>query len=208
MIARLSGTIADVAGDQLIVDVQGVGYAVGVPLRDADGLKDGDAITLWVYTAVREDAITLYGFRTREDKAVFELLISVSQIGPRLGLNALGRYTAQQLAVAVESNDLKLLSSITGVGKKTAERLVLELRGKMSVAPSAVTGVISPAPPKVDDSFAVALAQLGYKRSEIDLASERIKADGHTDKPLGERITAALRILSGGSAYSRPADRA
>ncbi len=206
MIARLSGAVADIAGDQLIVDVQGVGYAVGVPLRDAEALKDGDAVTLWVHTAVREDAITLYGFRTREDKAVFEHLISVSQIGPRLGLNALSRYTAQQLALAIESNDLKTLSSISGVGKKTAERLVLELRGKMSVAPTAVSGVVVAAPPKVDDSFAVALAQLGYKRSEIDLASERIKAEGLAERSLGERITAALRVLSGGSAYSRPTE--
>ena len=204
MIARLSGTVADISGDQLIVDVQGVGYAVGVPLREAEALSEGESVTLWVYTAVREDAIQLYGFGTRADKAVFEQLISVSQVGPRLGLNALSKYTAQQLGLAIETNDLKTLSSISGVGRKTAERLVLELRGKMTVAPSPTGGVVAAAPPKVDDGFAIAMAQLGYKRSEIDLAGERLKSEGLTEKPLGERITAALRILSG-AAYARPA---
>jgi len=206
VIARLSGTVADVAGDQVVVDVQGVGYAVGVPLREAEALNDGDAVTLWVYTAVREDAITLYGFGTRADKAVFEQLISVSQVGPRLGLNALSKFTAQQLALAIESNDLKLLSSISGVGRKTAERLVLELRGKMAVGPTATAGVVAAPAPKVDDGFAIAMAQLGYKRSEIDLTAERLKADGMAEKPLGERITAALRVLSG-AAYARPVER-
>jgi Holliday junction DNA helicase RuvA len=188
MIARLAGTVADIRGDQLVIDVNGVGYAVGVPLRNAEGLTEGDAITVWVYTAVREDAITLYGFLTREEKSVFELLISVSQVGPRLGLNA--------------------LSSITGVGKKTAERIVLELRGKMTVAPAgAPSGIATPAR-VADDGFAIALAQLGYKRTEIDLAIDRLRAEGLLERPLGERITAALRVLTSGSGYARPPERA
>ncbi|MSP57199.1 MAG: Holliday junction branch migration protein RuvA [Myxococcales bacterium] len=206
MIARLVGTVADVSGDDVVLDVNGVGYAVGVPLRNAQELKEGDACTVWVHTVVREDALLLYGFLSREDKAVFEQLIGVSGIGPRVGLNALGKFTAQALALAIESNDLRSLASIPAVGKKTAERIVLELRGKLCVAPVAQSGVASPAAPvrTVDDTFAIALAQLGYKRTEIDMAAARLKADGLDDKPIGERITAALRVLSG-SAYARPA---
>ncbi len=208
MIARLAGTVADIRGDQLVIDVNGVGYAVGVPLRNAEGLNEGDAVTVWVYTAVREDAITLYGFLTREEKAVFEQLISVSQVGPRLGLNALSKFTANALAAAIEGNDLRALSSITGVGKKTAERIVLELRGKMAVAPAgAPAGIAAPAR-VADDGFAIALAQLGYKRSEIDLAIERLRAEGLLERPLGERITAALRVLTSGTGYARPTERA
>lgn len=200
MIARLSGTVADVQGDQLVLDVQGVGYAVGVPLRTAESVAEGDALALWVHTAVREDAITLYGFASRQEKLAFELLISVSQVGPRLGLNALSRFTAAGLAAAVEGNDLKALSSISGVGKKTAERIVLELRGKMALAPGAAPVPVT-APARVaEDGFALALAQLGYKRAEIELAAERLKADGLDAAPLGERITAALRVLTGGAA--------
>ncbi len=206
MIARLVGTVADVAGDDVIVDVNGVGYAVGVPLRCAQAMVVGDAVTVWVHTVVREDALLLYGFVAKEDKAVFEQLISVSGIGPRVGLNALGKYTAQALSLAIESNDLRALAAIPAVGKKTAERIVLELRGKLSVAPVAATGVVTAsAPPKVDDQFALALAQLGYKRSEIDLATERVKAAGLAEKPVTERITAALGFLAGGIA--RPGER-
>lgn len=203
MIARLRGAVADVHADQLVLDVNGVGYAVGVPLRTAESVAEGDDLTLWVHTAVREDAITLYGFATREEKTAFELLISVSQVGPRLGLNALSRLTVAALAAAIEGNDLKALSAISGVGKKTAERIVLELRGKMALAP----GVVPPAAPAraAEDGFALALAQLGYKRSEIELAAERLKADGLLERPLGERITAALRVLAGGAA-ARPGD--
>jgi Holliday junction DNA helicase RuvA len=208
MIARLAGTVADIRGDQLVIDVNGVGYAVGVPLRNAEGLNEGDAVTVWVYTAVREDAITLYGFLTREEKAVFEQLISVSQVGPRLGLNALSKFTANALAAAIEGNDLRALSSITGVGKKTAERIVLELRGKMTVAPAGAPAGIAVPARVADDGFAIALAQLGYKRSEIDLAIERLRAEGLLERPLGERITAALRVLTSGTGYARPTERA
>ena len=205
MIARLAGTVAEIVGDAVIVDVNGVGYAVGVPLRSAEAMREGEPCVLSVHTVVREDAITLYGFLTREDKVAFELLISVSQVGPRIGLNALSKLTAAQLGAAIEGNDLRTLSSISGVGKKTAERIVLELRGKMSVAPVAAAGVVVAAKP-VDDGFSLALAQLGYKRSEIDMAQARLKADGLADHTLGERITAALRVLSGGG-YARPVEQ-
>ena len=206
MIARLVGTVGEVDGDDVVLDVNGVGYAVAVPLRNAQSLHDGDPCTLYVHTVVREDAFLLYGFVSREDRGVFRQLISVSQVGPAIGLAALGKLSGQALAVAIEANDLKALTAIGGVGKKTAERIVLELRGKMAVAPVAGTSGLAGAPgaaaaPRVvDDGFALALAQLGYKRSEIDLALERLVAEhgkeGLAQKPLGERITGALRVLS------------
>lgn len=199
MIARLSGVVADISGDALVLDVNGVGYGVLVPLRTAETLAEGSPCALWVYTSVREDAIVLYGFAGREDRAVFEHLISVSQIGPRIGLNALSAFSADALARAIEGNDLRALSSISGVGKKTAERIVLELRGKLAIAPGPAV-VPTVAKPVSDDGFAIALAQLGYKRSEIEAVALTLKAEGGGEAPLPERLTAALRHLSGARA--------
>ena len=202
MIARLRGELAELGEDRVCVDVGGVGYDVAVPTRVLAGLRLGDPLTLHVHTHVREDAILLFGFASPREKETFERLLTVSGIGPKLALACLSGMSAEDLGRAVAGNDVRALSSISGVGKKTAERMVLELRGKLALVPVAggvaVAQPVAPGPAG-NDALALALAQLGYKRTEIDAVSVRVADAGLADAPLGERIAAALRFLAGGA---------
>ena len=195
MIARLRGEVVERGPGRLVVDVGGVGYEVFVPSRVVEAARE--SVTLSVYTAVREDAITLYGFASTEEKSTFELLIGVSGIGPKLGLACLSGLTPDALARAVNSNDLRTLSAVPGVGKKTAERLVLELKGKLS-ANAAPAGTSPVAARKTEDGLPLALAQLGYKRGEIEVALAHLEELGKAEAPLPERIQLSLQRLSRG----------
>lgn len=197
MIARLRGTVVEIAGDSLVLDVNGVGYEVHVPLRTAETSRVDAALTLHVHTALREDAITLYGFATAAEKETFLLLTTVQQVGPRLALSALSTLTVDALSRAINGNDLRALTGIPGVGKKTAERIVLELKGKLAWAPAAApTAAPRPAP---DDSLPLALAQLGYKKTEIDLALLKLSERGLGDAPLEQRLAESLRVFAAGA---------
>lgn len=195
MIARLRGEVVEREPGRLVVDVNGVGYEVWVPTRVAEAARE--QVTLRVHTAVREDAITLYGFATAEEKATFEKLIAVSGIGPKLGLACLSGLDADAFARAVNAGDLRTLSQVPGVGKKTAERIVLELKGKL-VASAPLGPVGTPVARPADDALPLALAQLGYKRSEIDVAVAHLVELGKADAPLAERIQISLQRLSRG----------
>lgn len=191
MIAMLRGNVADTGTGRLVIDVNGVGYDVQVPGRTA--LTATGELTLWIYTSVREDAIQLFGFSSKTEKELFEALISVNQVGPRIGLNALDSLQPDALVRAINGGDLRVLSQISGVGKKTAERIVLELKGKLA-APVGTAPVAAPTA-KADDAFALALAQLGFKKSEIDAAAARISEEGLANAPVAERIASALRRM-------------
>lgn len=200
MIARLKGEVAELAEDRLCLDVHGVGYDVMVPGRLAQTARVGEAITLHVHTAVREDAISLYGFASAQEKLAFEKLVAISGIGPKIGLAALSALTVDQLGNAINGNDLRVLSGIPGVGKKTAERIVLELRGKFSFVPGAGAALSFPqATPRSadEDAFVLALAQLGYKRTEIDTVRAQLSERGQDTGAVGDRIRAALGLLGG-----------
>ena len=200
MIARLKGEVAELAEDRLCLDVHGVGYDVMVPGRLVQTTRVGEALTLHVHTAVREDAISLYGFASAQEKVAFEKLVAISGIGPKIGLAALSSLTVEQLGNAINGNDLRVLSGIPGVGKKTAERLVLELRGKFSFVPGAgATPSFPQATPRSaeDDAFVLALAQLGYKRTEIDTVRAQLGERGQDTGAVGDRIRAALGLLGG-----------
>ncbi len=202
MIARLRGEVAEVAEDRVCIDVQGVGYDVAVPARLVASVTLGEVLTLHVHTHVREDAILLFGFGSPRDKAVFEQLIAISGIGPKLALACLSGMTTDDFARAVAGNDLRALSGISGVGKKTAERIVLELRGKISVAPAGAAGVtasVPTAPASVSDPLGAALLQLGYKRTEVEPVLARVAEAGLAEAPLQARVAAALRFLSVGA---------
>jgi len=202
VIARLRGELAELGEDRVCLDVGGVGYDVAVPTRVLAGLRLGETLTLHVHTHVREDAILLFGFASPREKDTFERLLTVSGIGPKLALACLSGMSAEDLGRAVNGNDVRALSSVPGVGKKTAERMVLELRGKLTLVPVA-GGTVAPQPtaaaPAGSDALALALAQLGYKRTEIDAVSTRVAEAGLGESPLGERIAAALRFLAGGT---------
>ena len=135
MIAYLRGTLLEKNPSQVIVDVHGVGYEVTIPISAYSSLPEkGAELSLHIHTHVREDALLLFGFISAADKAVFEKLITVSGIGPTLAVKALGGLAAPELAAAIRAGAIEQLVRIPGVGKKTAERMVLELRDKLDLA--------------------------------------------------------------------------
>ena len=139
MIAHLRGTVLEKHPNQLIVEVGGVGYDVMIPVSAYSSLPDtGMEVRLHIHTHVREDALVLFGFVTPVDKVLFEKLITVSGIGPKLAITALGGLTAPDLAAAIKGGTLEQLTRIPGVGKKTAERMILELRDKLDLLPGVV----------------------------------------------------------------------
>jgi Holliday junction DNA helicase RuvA len=196
MIARLRGDVVEIAPDHLVLDVNGVGYEVFVTTRTADTARLDAPVTLHVHTALREDALTLYGFASASEKVAFLQLNTVQGVGARTALNALSTLAVDALATAVNGNDLKALCGIPGVGKKTAERMVLELKGKLSGAAAAIPTSAPRAAP--DDPLPLALAQLGYKKSEIDQALARLADRGLTAAPLNDRLAESLRMFAAG----------
>jgi len=171
MIAFLHGKLVDALPTQVTVDVQGVGYEVLIPLSSYDKLPPpGHEVKLLTHLAVREDAHTLYGFLTPQERELFRLLIhTVSGIGPKIALNILSGMSPVAFRGAVAAGDVKALAQISGVGRKTAERIVVELRDKVGAAgaweaSSAARG-LSPADQKVNDAV-LALLALGFKQVE------------------------------------------
>ncbi len=201
MIARLSGILVEKSVTQCIVDVHGAGYRVVVPLTTFYELPEiGQPVVIHVHTHVREDAIHLYGFHAREEQAVFQLMISVSGIGPKLAINILSGITAGELIRAVMEDDLKRLTGIPGVGKKTAERMILELKDKVAkfdgdtVAVGAVTaekGV------QVKEDALSALVNLGYKGSAVKEVVDRIMREAPDAPSLDQLLKRVLRTLAG-----------
>lgn len=177
MIARLRGRILEKQPNKIVVDVNGVGYDVSVPLSTFYGLGDaGSEIALRIHTHVREDALLLYGFATRIEQELFERLISVSGIGPKVALAVLSGIEPPDLVKAIERADLARLTAIPGVGKKTSERIVLELRDRLPRASiPEETGAQGHAPALRDDVLS-ALMNLGYHRPLAEKAVDRAVA--------------------------------
>ena len=175
MIAFLRGRIIDKQPNRLIVDVQGVGYDVHVPLSTYYDVGDeGEDVTLRVHTHVREDALLLYGFLTVLEQQVFERLIGISGIGPKLAVAVLSGIEARELIGAVQRGDLPRLTAIPGIGKKTAERIVLELRDRLkqlAVVPADAAASASPAD-RLHDDLVSALVNLGYHRPQAEKTVE------------------------------------
>ena len=156
MIAHLRGSILDKHPNRIVIDVNGVGYDIFVPLSTFYGLGDaGAAIALRIHTHVREDAIVLYGFATLLEQELFERLIGVSGIGPKVALAVLSGIEPQELIRAIERGDLARLTAIPGVGKKTSERIVLELKDRLPRAHAEV-----PSPHDAADALAVAICHV------------------------------------------------
>lgn len=150
MIGRLTGRVVEESADGTVVlDVAGVGYELTVPLGTVGraGVDPAAPITLFVHTHVREDALLLYGFASREDRAAFRVLIGISNIGPKIATNILSALSAGELATAVARGETNRLTAIPGVGKKTAERIVLELKDKLIAPPTAKASGAPAAPP-------------------------------------------------------------
>ncbi len=182
MIALLTGLIAHKSPDHIVLNVQGVGYRVHIPFSTYYELpEEGGTTSLHIHTSVREDAILLYGFRTRLEKSFFQMLIAVSGVGPKLARDILSNIQPGPLAQALAQSDLGKLSTIPGIGKKTAERLVLELKDKvgkldLSSLPATDARVI-PADDVTEDVIS-ALLNLGYKEPQVRKALAGLDAGG------------------------------
>ena len=201
MIARLSGTLIEKSVTQCIVDVHGAGYRVVVPLTTFYELPEvGQPVVIHVHTHVREDAIHLYGFHDQEEQSVFQLMISVSGIGPKLAINILSGIAAGELIRAVLEDDVKRLTGIPGVGKKTAERMILELKDKAAklskelIPAGAVTAKTGA---QVKEDALSALVNLGYKGSAVKEVIDRILREAPETPSLDQLLKRALRNLAG-----------
>ena len=192
MIAHVRGEVVARGTDHVVVDVRGVGYKVFVPRH-----PQGDIVALHTHHVVREDAQQLYGFETREELALFEMLIGVSGVGPKAAMSILGVARPAQVAAAIASGDVAALSRAPGVGKKTAERLIVDLKGKVSRG-----GVDrEPTGMPIDDEAAAALQALGYTAAEAAAALRSVAPAGSASSE--ERITAALRSGGRGAVAGR-----
>lgn len=196
MIAMLTGNLAHHHNNRGIVDVNGVGYEVFATTSSLERWSTEDFVQLRVSTQVREDAITLYAFQDDTERATFLSLMTVQGVGPKVALAALETLGPDGLASAVATDDVRALSTIPGVGKKTAQRLALDLKGKLQATFEASSKPA--ARDKPADPLPLALARLGYTKSEIDRAQHGLEGAGvAADAEIGDRLRAALKILSG-----------
>lgn len=197
MIAQLTGLVADKRSGAAVIDVAGVGYRVHLSEQTLSALPPrGERVTLRTYTHVRDDAIHLYGFATEEEESVFQELIGVKNVGPKAAQNILSGIGARDLAEAVAAGDLARLTKVPGVGKKTAERLVLELKEKLAglARGAARNGAVKGG--GALEQLAQALLGLGYRPQQAQGAVEKLKerADG---KKVDELLRDALKLLRG-----------
>ena len=192
MIAKISGTLEHKVPGEVIVDVGGVGYHVFIPLSVFYRLPEvGGTVSLFIHTHLREDALQLFGFAEHEEKQVFLLLNSVTGIGPKLAINILSGIPADDLARALRGGDQPRLLSIPGVGKKLAERMIVELRDKFLAIPSAETGR-GDGSQLMRDAIS-ALVNLGYRQGEAEKSVRDITRQG--EKTLAEVLKEALQRL-------------
>lgn len=211
MIGRLTGTCTEEDDGNVVVDVGGVGYEVVVPLgtlgrapKDEQGRT-----TLFVHTHVREDVFSLFGFASDGDRVAFRTLIGVSSVGPKTAIAVLSALPAHDLGQAIARKELGKLTSISGIGKKTAERLLLELKDKLPVLQAAAprAGASHAAAPAAEEKGAIAaptsdllaraLVNMGYRQAEADRAVEQLAAKlGTGEHPLPDLLKEALAILS------------
>jgi Holliday junction DNA helicase RuvA len=202
VIGRLRGTIEHREVDgSVIVDVNGAGYEVFLPVGTAGriGSEPGLMVVLQIHTHVREDAMTLFGFATTEDRAAFRALLKVSSIGPKLALAIIGVMNASELQDAIARQDKTAFKGISGVGKRTVERILLDLQDKLDFAASGKTGVRLRAVPSpigsAGDTVVGALVQMGYKRSEAEAAVGSAMG-ASSDENIEGLLRAALSAMS------------
>ena len=198
MIAFLRGRVIDKQPNRLVVDVQGVGYDVHVPLSTFYEVGEaGSDVALKVYTHVREDALQLFGFLTDIERHLFERLIAISGIGPKLAIVVLSGMDPRDLVVSVQRGDVARLTGIPGIGKKTAERIVLELKDRLAHldAPQASEATLAAAgPERLRADLLSALQNLGYHRPQADKAVEST-LKSNPDAAFEDALKSALREL-------------
>lgn len=203
MIASLRGQLTRVEATYVVVDVGGVGYKVSVPVSVLTTFAEGAEASLFIHTHVRAEEISLYGFVGSDDQRVFELLLSVTGIGPKVALSILSAMDSTALARAVSTDDTKTLVRIPGLGLKTAQRLVLELGDKLAALlfERKIDQVAAKGdkPPRAElyDDVVEGLVGLGYNRNDARKAADKATKDNPEQKNMGELLKAALNILTG-----------
>jgi holliday junction DNA helicase RuvA len=202
MIARIKGILIYKSVNHVIVDAHGIGYRIFVPLTTFYELPEtGQSVNLNIYTHVKEDALHLFGFHTLEDQSIFQMLISVSGIGPKLALNILSGIPAREFIRAVTQGNLSRLVAIPGVGKKTAERMVLELKDKiLKIDMGEIVAEGASGRDRDDDmkeDALSALVNLGYKTATAKTAIDKVTAEASDVLSLDIVLKEALKNLSG-----------
>ncbi len=201
MIAFLRGTLLEKHPNQAIVDIAGVGYDVQIPVSTFSALTDvGSEVKLRIHTHVREDALLLFGFVTEDEKTIFEKLISISGIGPKLAITVLSGLPTSDLVTAIRNGEVQRLVRIPGVGKKTAERMILELREKLDMVAGGAPAATSDKPASaalgvIEQDVLSALINLGCQRAAADAAVRKAKEQGVGEEfePLFRRALELVR---------------
>lgn len=189
MIGYLKGTVTHLFAEYCFLDVQGVGYRVFVPASTRQQLNTGAAVTLFTHLNVREDALLLYGFATADEYELFQHLITITGVGPKVALGVLSAITPADFRAAVSRKDAALLTRIPGIGKKTAERMILELKDRMGLpdAPAAAGGkaaLSSDGPQDARQEALAALVSLGYSQGEIVPVLQKVQGGSQTAEEL------------------------
>jgi len=202
MIALLSGKIVYKGISHIVVDTQGVGYRVFIPLATFYELPEaGEMVTLHIHTSVKEDAIHLFGFYTLQERDLFQLMISVSGIGPKIAMGILSRISARELLEAISGGNLAKLITVPGVGKKMAERLILELKEKaikkMATDQIPVTDPKQKLNEMIREDVLSALVNLGYKANAARDALDKVARDTEGELAMDQLLKKALNILGG-----------
>jgi Holliday junction DNA helicase RuvA len=195
MIAHIRGRLLSKHPNQAIVDCAGVGYQLAITVPTFSGLpEEGSEVSLFVHTHVREDQLALFGFLKTDEKALFEKLIAVSGIGPKLAITVLSGMSAPDMIAAIRSNDLTRLTKIPGVGKKTAERMVLELKDKLDQFSTTEATTIAPATSPLEEDILSALVNLGYQRAAAERALQSLgPANGRGFEQLFRSAMSAIK---------------
>lgn len=192
MIGRLTGTIAEKSSEGVLLEVGGVGFDVSLPLSTLAALPaKGERVTLAIHTHVREDDIKLFGFASTGDRTAFRTMLKVSGVGPKLALAVLGALSGNELAAVIGRGDFRRLTAIPGIGKKTAERLVLELGGKLDLGEGSEAKTRS----GVLEELSSALKNLGFKPGQVDRVVAAFGEEDAGKEPFEDLLRRALRLL-------------
>ncbi|HSX47083.1 MAG TPA: Holliday junction branch migration protein RuvA [Patescibacteria group bacterium] len=189
MITTLNGTVSEKLGEIVVVEVNGVGYGVNMPAEDFNRLLVGDPAKVYVYEHIRENSHDLFGFTTLETKSLFEQLLNVNGVGPKMALNLLSIGSVSQVIGAIASGDVKFLESAQGVGKRVAERVVVDLKDKVGLSSQEADLLLTRPGTKNQDEAVQALMTLGYSADDAALALAKVDNTLSTE----ERIKQALK---------------
>ena len=194
MIASLRGTLVSRGFNRVIVDVQGVGYDVAVSLPTLEMLTENGEVFLHIHTSVRENALELYGFTDQQEKTLFEMLIGVSGIGPRSALTILSGISPERFQHAVIQGDVRRLTAIPGIGKKSAERMLLELKEKIQKISFGNWGS-APTPGSLEEDLVSSLVNLGYREKDAAAAARKVINGNEQALSLTQAVKMALKQL-------------